>query len=203
MPAQYDFYKNPIPKGSNRKPRLHARIVTRGTTTTEKLAEDIHSRCTLSTADVMAALVSLSEVITDRLMDGERIYIKGLGYFQMTLRCPPVKTPKEIRAESIKFKSIAFRPEAELKKELKNTQFVRATYKNHSNRYSEIEVDGLLTGFFMDNEYITRREFQELCGFTKGTANRRLVAMIKEGKLKKEGLAKFPVYAPVPGNYRK
>lgn len=51
MPAQYDFYKNPIPKGSNRKPRLHARIVTRGTTTTEKLAEysftlyAIDSRC--------------------------------------------------------------------------------------------------------------------------------------------------------------
>lgn len=203
MSAKYDFYKNPIPKGSNRKPRLHARIVTYGTTTTEKLAKDIHARCSLSTADVMAALVSLSEVIIERLKEGERIHIKGLGYLQMTVQCPPVKTSKEIRAESIKFKSVAFRPEAELKKELKNTEFVRATLKNHSNTYSEIEVDGLLTGFFMDNEYITRREFQELCGFTKGTATRRLAAMIEKGKLKKEGLNRFPVYAPVPGNYRK
>lgn len=203
MSAYYDFYKNPIPKGSDRKPRLHARVVTYGTTTTEKLAEDIHSRCSLSTADVMATLVSLSDVIVERLREGERIYIKGLGYFQMTLECPSVKTTKEIRSESIKFKSVAFRPEAELKKRLKTTRFVRAVNKNHSNRYSEIEVDGLLTGFFMDNPYITRQEFQQLCGFTKGTANRRLAAMIKAGKLKKEGLYKFPVYAPVPGNYRK
>lgn len=203
MPAQYDFYKNQMPKGSNRKPRLHARIVTRGTTTTEKLAEDIHSRSTLSIADVMATLVSLGEVITDRLKEGERIYIKGLGYFQMTLQCPPAKTAKEIRAESIKFKSVAFRPEAELKKELRSTRFVRATLRSHSNKYSEIEVDGLLTGFFLDNAYITQREFQELCGFTKGTANRRLAALIEAGKLRKEGLSRFPVYAPVPGNYRK
>lgn len=111
MSAYYDFYKNPIPKGSDRKPRLHARVVTYGTTTTERLADDIHSRCSLSTADVMATLVSLSDVIVERLREGERIYIKGLGYFQMTLECPPVKTTKEIRSESIKFKSVAFRPE--------------------------------------------------------------------------------------------
>ena len=40
MPAEYDFYSNPVPPGSNRKPRLHARIVTKGTVGTEKLAEE-------------------------------------------------------------------------------------------------------------------------------------------------------------------
>lgn len=203
MSAEYDFYKNPIPAGSNRKPRLHARIVTRGTTDTEKLAEDVHSRCSLSTADVMAALVSLSEIIVERLQEGERIHIKGLGYFQMTVKCPPVKTEKEIRAESIRFKSVAFRPEAELKKELNNTQFVRARYKSHSSKYSEIEVDGLLTGYFLKHDYILRVEFQRLCGFTKGTANRRLAELIKAGKLKKEGLYRFPIYVPVQGYYLK
>lgn len=203
MSAEYDFYKNPIPAGSNRKPRLHARIVPRRTTDTEKLAEDVHARCSLSTADVMAALVSLSDIIIERLKDGERIYIKGLGYFQMTIKCPPVKTTKEIRAESIQFKSVAFRPEAELKKELRTTQFVRARYKNHSNKYSEIEVDGLLTSYFLKHDYILRIEFQQLCGFTKGTANRRLAELIKAGKLKKEGLYRFPIYVPVSGYYLK
>lgn len=203
MSAEYDFYKNPIPSGSNRKPRLHARIVPRGTIGTEQLAEDVHSRCSLTTADVMAALLSLSDIIIERLKDGERIYIKGLGYFQMTIKCPPVKTAKEIRAESIQFKSVAFRPEAELKKELSTTQFVRAKYKNHSNKYSEIEVDGLLTSYFLKHDYILRIEFQQLCGFTKGTANRRLAELIKAGKLKKEGLYRFPIYVPVAGYYLK
>lgn len=203
MSAEYDFYQNPVPPGSNKKPRLHARIVTNGTVGTEKLAQEIHGRCTLTTGDIQATLISLSQVITEHLRQGDRIHITGLGYLQMTLQCPPVKSPKEIRGESIRFKSVAFRPEIGLKNALKTTKFVRTTRKNHSNKYSEIEVDGLLTSYFLDHPYITRVEFEHLCGFTKGTANRRLSQLVKDGKLKKEGLHRFPVYEPVPGNYRK
>ena len=53
MSAEYDFYKNPIPKGSNRKPRLHARIVPRGVITTEMLSEEIH--------DASLSLIHISE----------------------------------------------------------------------------------------------------------------------------------------------
>lgn len=203
MSANYDFYSNPVPPGSNRKPRLHARIVTNGTIDTKDIAEEIHSRCTLTIGDIYATLISLSELITEHLQEGDRVHIKGLGYFQMTLQCPPVKSPKEIRAESIQFKSVAFRPEMALKEILKTTTFVRAARKVHSNKYSEIEIDGLLTGHFLDNPYITRMDFQYLCGFTKATANRKLTRLVQEGKLKKEGLCRFPVYMPVPGNYRK
>lgn len=203
MSAEYDFYSNPIPHGSNRKPRLHARIVTNGTIGTEDLAKEIQARCSLTTGDILATLVSLSKVITEHLRDGDRVHIEGLGYLQMTLQCPAIKSPKEIRAESIHFKSVAFRPEVALKDALKTTSFVRTTRKNHSNKYSEIEIDGLLTGHFLDNPYITRQDFQSLCGLTKTTANRRLTQLVKEGKLKKEGLYRFPVYVPVPGNYRR
>lgn len=203
MSAEYDFYSNPIPRGSNRKPRLHARIVTNGTIDTEDLAKEIHACSTLTVGDIQATLVSLSNAITRHLREGDRIHIKGLGYLQMTLQCPPVKSPKEIRAESVHFKSVAFRPEIALKDALKTTSFVRTTRKNHSNKYSEIEIDGLLTGYFLDHTYISREEFQHLCGLTKGTANRRLAKLILDGKLKKAGLYRFPVYVPVPGNYRK
>ena len=187
MSAEYDFYKNPIPKGSNRKPRLHARIVPRGVITTEMLSEEIHDASSLTTGDVEA----------------KRIHIKGLGYLEMTLQCPPIKDPKEIRAESIQFKSVAYRREKALKKELSTTRFVRAVHKNHSKSRSETEIDNLLTIYFSTHEYITRLEFQQVCRFTKGTANRRLTEMVKAGKLKKEGLDRFPIYVPVPGNYRK
>lgn len=203
MPAEYDFYKNPIPPGSKRKPRLHARIVTNGTISTEELAEEIHGRSTLTTADIHATLIALSKMITEHLRRGDRVHINGLGYLQMTLQCPPVKYPKEIRAESVHFKSVAFRPEIALKDALKTTHFIRTTRKNHSASYSEIEVDSLLTGYFLDHPSISREKFQDLCCFTKGTANRRLAKLVQEGKLRKEGLYRFPVYAPVPGNYRK
>ena len=34
-------------------------------------------------------------------------------------------------------------------------------------------------------------------------ANPEMTEMVKAGKLKKEGLDRFPIYVPVPGNYRK
>ena len=203
MSAEYDFYKNPIPKGSNRKPRLHARIVPRGVITTEMLSEEIHDASSLTTGDVEATITMLSKAIIRNLKQGKRIHIKGWGYLEMTLQCPPIKDPKEIRAESIQFKSVAFRPEIALKKELSTTRFVRAAHKNHSKSRSETEIDNLLTIYFSTHEYITRLEFQQVCRFTKGTANRRLTEMVKAGKLKKEGLDRFPIYVPVPGNYKK
>lgn len=75
MSAEYDFYSNPIPHGSNRKPRLHARIVTNGTIGTEDLAKEIQARCSLTTGDILATLVSLSKVITEHLRDGDRVHI--------------------------------------------------------------------------------------------------------------------------------
>lgn len=167
MSAEYDFYKNPIPKGSNRKPRLHARIVPRGVITTEMLSEEIHDASSLTTGDVEATITMLSKAIIRNLKQGKRIHIKGLGYLEMTLQCPPIKDPKEIRAESIQFKSVAFRPEIALKKELSTTRFVRAAHKNHSKSRSETEIDNLLTIYFSTHEYITRLEFQQVCRFTK------------------------------------
>lgn len=203
MSAEYDFYKNPIPKGSNRKPRLHARIVPNGTITTEMLSEEIHDACSLTTGDVEATINMLGKMIVRNLKKGKRIHIKGLGYFEMTLQCPPVKDPKEIRAESIQFKSLAFRPEVALKKELSTTRFVRATIKRHSKERSANKIDELLTQYFTKHDYITRQEFQQFCGFTKGTANRRLSELIKAKKLKKEGLYRFPIYVPETGWYGK
>lgn len=203
MSADYDFYKNPIPKGSNRKPRLHARVVPRNTIDSDRLAEFIHKVSSLTIGDVQATLTMLSEVLVRELKDGNRIHIKGLGYFEMTLQCPPIKDPKEIRAESIHFKSVAFRPEVALRKELETTQFTRAVHKRHSKERTEKEIDERLTRYFATHNYILRQDFQALCGFTKGTANRRLKERLNAGKLKKEGAYRSPIYVPISGFYGK
>ena len=61
MNIECDFYQTPIPKGSNRKPRLHARVVTRGTATTDELAQAICIRSILTPGDVKAVLTSLAD----------------------------------------------------------------------------------------------------------------------------------------------
>lgn len=203
MGLQYDFYHNPVPKGSNRKPRLHARVVTHGTMNTDEIARNIHERSTLTTGDVKAVLDLLGEVLFTELSYGRAIHFEGIGYFRLTLECPPVKTERDIRAESIKVRSVAFRPDRKLLARVRRIRLERVREKNKSTNYSEIEIDGLLTGHFMDNDHITRKDFQALCGLTKTTANRRLQKWVENKKLKIMGNHRSSVYVPVEGNYRR
>lgn len=201
MAANYDFYQNP--PSAKRKQRLHARVVTSGTITTNELAKEIQSRSTMSSADVKGVLSALGDVIVRHFRDGERVHIEGLGYFQITLSCPPVRTAHEIRAESIHFKSVVFRPEKELLNRLKTTSFERISEKRHSKNHPEEVITERLTRYFAVYPYITREDFQRQCGMIKSTANRRLSQLVKEGKLKKAGLHRFPVYEPTEGHYGK
>lgn len=201
MAVKYDFYETPVPGSGEEKKKLHVRVVPGGTTDSNKLAELIHSRSTLSKGDIRAVITSLEEVVVELLKSGGRVHLDGIGYFEMTLSCPAVSSAKEIRAESVRFKSVAFRPEKRLKKAFADTVFVRSESKKHSAKLSEAEVDSLLAGYFASKAYITRSEFEELCGLTRTTANRRLAEWVKAGKLQRRGVYRSPVYEPMPGFY--
>ena len=189
MTAIYDFYKNPKQKDSTEKTRYHARVVTNQTISTDELARKIHT------------LTSLSDVIVEELKNGNRVYIDGLGYLQITLTCPEIETTDKTRAQSIHFKSVAFRPEVRLKEQLKDTHFKRAENKTHSKEHTTEDLEKLLTRYFQSHESINRQQFEQLSGFTRTTASRRLKALVEAGKLKNIGLHHFPVYKPTEGNF--
>lgn len=203
MPVYYDLYSNPPRENDSENSGLHARIVSGKTVETEQLAEEIHARTTASKADVAGVLAALEEVVAEHLKKGKRIYIKGLGYFEMTLDCPAVQNPKNIRAESIRFKAVYFRAEKRLRQALETAEFKRVEYKHHSQILSVTESERLLSDYFAGNSYITREEFQKISGFTRSTATRRLNQLIQKGKLVKKGSANFPIYEATPGHYGK
>lgn len=203
MAVEYDLYQTPVPGNRAQEERYHARVVNRKTTDTAQLAKEIQSRCSLTAGDVKATLEELSQVIAEKLSNGERVHIKGLGYFQMALQCPPVGNPKEIRAESIRFKSVSFRPEIELKNTLAATAFQRASVKRHSKKLSDREIDNMLAELFAANEYITRAELQQKCQCTRTEAIRRINLLLNAGKLVRKGYKNAPIYFPAPGNFGK
>lgn len=194
MPVNYDFYKNPKLADKDEKTHLHARVVPKGTVSSDELAEEIHDRSTLSTADITATLVALADTTAEKLRDSQRVYIKGIGYLQMTLQCPPVESESEIRAESVRFKSVAFRPDAQLKERLSTTHFVRQADKSHSKNYSTEEIDRLVARHFQQNETLTRNQFEALCGLTYSTAVRHLKRLREEGKIINIASQKHPLY---------
>ncbi len=194
MPVNYDFYKNPKLADKEEKAYLHARIVPKGTVSSDELAEEIHDRSTLSTADITATLVALADITAEKMKDGQRVYIKGIGYLQMTLQCPPVESESEIRAGSVRFKSVAFRPDAQLKERLATTHFVRQADKSHSKNYSLEEIDRLVMRHFQQNGTLTRNQFEVLCGLTYSTAVRHLKRLREEGKIINIASPKHPLY---------
>ena len=194
MAAQYDFYKNPPSQKDPKKKSLHPRIVSFNTTTPEELATLVQDRCSATTADVSLVLDALRSVLIQQIKMGNRVHLEGLGYFMMTLTAEPIESDKEIRSESVHFKSISFRPEVKLKNAFKSIRLERAPKKAHSATLTEEAIIEKLKTHFTLYQTISRREFQALCSLQQTTAATRLKTLVVKGILLKIGQLKFPLY---------
>ena len=201
MSIQYEFYRNPNSQGTKKK-RYHARVVPAGRISTDDLAEEIQKECTLTVADVKSVLIALADKMGEHLGEGRKVYLEGIGYFQVNLRCKEeVRTMSGIRSENIEFKSVSFRADIDLKKNLKTQKIRRSRNKPHSMPMTEKEIDEKLTEHFASNPILTRRDFQFLCIQMKPTACRILRKLVEEGKLKNISTPRNPVYVPDNGHY--
>ena len=201
MSIQYEFYRNPNSQGTKKK-RYHARVVPAGRISTDDLAEEIQKECTLTVADVKSVLIALADKMGEHLGEGRKVYLEGIGYFQVNLRCKEeVRTISGIRSENIEFKSVSFRADIDLKKKLKTQKIRRSRNKPHSMPMTEKEIDEKLTEHFASNPILTRRDFQFLCIQMKPTACRILRKLVEEGKLKNISTRYNPVYVPDNGHY--
>ena len=115
----------------------------------------------------------------------------------MTLEAEPISSKKEIRAESVHFKSVAFKPEARLKKSLKGVRLERNHLKAHSKEISDAEIATRLDKYFEQNRTLTRVDFQQLTGLLRSSAQRKINELIELGKLRNIGYPRFPLYEQV------
>lgn len=201
MSIEYDFYRNPDSQGTNKK-RYHARVVSNNRVSTDELAKEIQSECSLTIADVKAVLIALGGKLAKHLGEGSKVYLEGIGYFQVNLHCKEeVRTTRAIRSENVEFKSVSYRADNELKKHLRSQKIQRSKTKTHSLPMTEEETDRKLTDYFRTHETLTRREFEVLCTQVKSTAHRILQKLVEDGKLKNVSTKQHPVYMPDNGHY--
>ena len=201
MSIQYEFYRNPNSQGTKKK-RYHARVVPAGRISTDDLAEEIQKECTLTVADVKSVLIALADKMGEHLGEGRKVYLEGIGYFQVNLRCKEeVRTISGIRSENIEFKSVSFRADIDLKKNLKTQKIRRSRNKPHSMPMTDKEIDEKLTEHFASKAILTRHDFQFLCLQVKPTACRMLRKLVEDGKLKNISTPRNPVYVPDNGHY--
>lgn len=203
MAIKFDFYQTPGITGKEKKIQYHARIVHSETIGTDELAQEIHQDSTLTKGDVKAALSALSDVLIRKLCEGKRIHLEGVGYFQMTLDCTQTNDPQSAHAQRIRFKSVKFRADKSLKKELsQRASFERIDRKSHSQSLSHAEIDARLKRFFSEKKVITRADIEQLCGFTRSMALRHINRLKEENKLENINTNRMPIYIPI-GDYLK
>ena len=154
MAAKYDFFPTPMRKDETEM-KYHARLVTDGKLTTKDIARKIASRCSIKESDVIGVFIGLEDILCKSLSEGEIVQLDGIGSFRISVKSPAVKDKHEVRAESIAFKNIVYTPEKKLLGKLSSTRFERVKFSHCSAELSGIEIDGLLTEYFKDHEYIT------------------------------------------------
>ena len=200
MAVKIAFYESPDPTGDGVK-HFHARAVERETIRMDRLNHFVTHRCTVSESDILAVLTALSDVMVDAFLEGHRVYLRGLGYFDITLTNDEIRSLKEGNVRKVHFKSVKFVPEASLRKRLeRGMKFVRASSTiPFSNRLTEEEVNEKLAGYFASHPFITRMEMQKLCGFKRSMALACINRLIDEGRLRNMGTRRTPVYVPVEG----
>lgn len=100
--------------------------VSNGNVDLDALAEIMTDGSTFNYGEIKGMIENLSRLIAKTLKDGYTVTIDGLGTFGVTAQPNrDVEDPSKIRAESIKLKSISYRPSPKLKERLSDVEFTR------------------------------------------------------------------------------
>lgn len=202
MAIVFDWYENPNATEEEGEKALHPRIFLNGKVDTNKLCHMIHRRSSLSVGDTLNVLDNLAQICAEEFRDGRMVHIDGLGYFAPTLESTQrVTRSTPNKSMKLRLKTIRFRPDVKLKRELAGISATQSKYASHSARLSDVEIDMRLKEYFSEHTLMIRYDFQELCCMTRATANRHLRRLQDEGKLKNVGRRTQPIYVPAPGYY--
>lgn len=192
MAIQYDLLQQHLNKEDK---SLRAQYVSKGTISTERLIKWISQSGGPHRGQIIGVLEHLTETITRFLEDGYDVQLGELGFLSVSLTSRPVKTKKEIRAESVRFRKLNFRINSKLRKRLQHAEKERVhqPVKRSSGLIREQRIQKLKSYL---NEYtcITRAVYTRITGTLKGKAILDLNEFIQEGWLKKYGSGRTVVY---------
>lgn len=188
MAAKYDFKTSPDIQGEKEQPTLYPQIVVSGTKNLKDLAKDIARRSTVHEGTVVGLLCDLESIIANYLADGYNVKLGELGTFSATLTCRKVTDKSEIRAASVHFDNIKFKPTRKFRKEVRSKgkpERAKYGFRTSSTRYSAEERFVRLTNYLKEHSIITCKEYCALTGLLKTKAGSELRQWSSENRKKR------------------
>lgn len=199
MNAQYDLKPGLGPKTEEDAQVLYPMLVPHGTIQMKDIIQHAQMYTGMNASTVQGVTIFLEELLAEYLAKGYHVKLGNIGTFSATLTSREVASKEEIRAKSIRFDSVSFRPDKELKKavarqmKLERVSPYRA-FKASSEEYTAEERFQLLTDYLNKNGYISRSEYSELTGLLKTKAANELRKWYQEGRIDKDGRVPHIVY---------
>ncbi|GFH99726.1 HU family DNA-binding protein [uncultured Phocaeicola sp.] len=203
--AKYDFKQCPDIKGTAEENTLYPKLVVAGTKDLEDIANEIAKRSGIKAGTVIGLFWDLESLFTEYLADGYNVKLGEIGTLSATLTCRKVTDKKEIRAASIHFDSVKFKPTRQFVKEIRikgERALVRADYgfKTSSQKYTPEKRFALLTEHLKSHRFITRKEYSDLTGLLKDKAAKELLQWYREKKIDRNGRVPHVIYTAVETN---
>lgn len=194
MTAQYGLFRNPPHKGEKESDILHARIIPGRTIRIDRVTREISECTSFSPGDVKGLLQAFADVLVSYLEDGDEVELEGLGHFSVSLKCPKITPPRQVRAEDINFKSVNFRCSKEITERLRSMKVERKPGSSKPVKYTVEERKEKILKYLGKHETVMSSECMGINECTRYLALKDLKELIAEKKIVKEGYRKVVVY---------
>ncbi len=113
------------PQKQEEAPKYFMQIVTSGNLTIRQLAKEISEMSTVSTADTMAVLEGMLEVIPKQLANGNIVRLGDFGSFSLQAKSEGAASVHELTKAQIKKTTVKFRAGKEFMQVIDNIDFVK------------------------------------------------------------------------------
>lgn len=198
--AYYDLKKKPaLTTKEGEKEVLYAQVVTAGTISAEKLLELVSKCSSFRKGDMEGMLMSIFDTATEWINEGYRVELGEFGYFTGKVKGSRLVEKKtDIRAQSIKFNNVSFRPSTTFKKAL-NGELTRVPNVGfrHSSNLSMEELEQRLMEYLNTNGFINITTYTGLTGRLKWKAAQDLKFFVDKGLITSRGRGNQKHYVKV------
>lgn len=194
MTAQYGLFRNPPQKGEKESDILHARIIPGRTIRIDRITYEISQCTSFSPGDVKGLLQAFADVLVMYLEDGDEVDLEGLGHFSVSLKCPKINAPRQVRAEDISFKSVNFRCSKEITDRLMSMRVERKPGSSKPVKYSSEERKKRILDFFERHDTVMSSDCMGINECTRYLALKDLKELMAEKKIEKQGYRKIAIY---------
>jgi predicted histone-like DNA-binding protein len=101
MSIKFNIVQRGRPGQAGSPKKYYPSIQSTGRVSLRQLAERASDRCTLTTADMMAAIEALLTIIPDELADGNIVELGDFGHFWLRFHAEGVEDPAHVRGDQI------------------------------------------------------------------------------------------------------